>query len=117
MEILRCCEREGFARARGQIFGLRRTYAAGGAWLGAGPDGERKIEGTRASTALVAVRCDGAARRTPGCASRRGEAGAWAAVSAETDAAAAAKDANGSAPAGASPTSTAAHAAAILPRI
>src|SRR5689334_6979355 len=118
METLWVLRMGGVARARGQIFGLKRAYAAaGGAWLGAGPDGERKIEGTRASAALAALLRDGAARRTPGCASPRGEGGAWAAESAETEAAAAAKEAKGSAPAGESPTSTAAQAAAILPRI
>lgn len=93
----------------------RTQAAAGGARLGAGPEGERKIEGTRASPG-----CDDPSRLADGdaAAAARGTftSARWAARSTDT-AAAAANDANGSAPAGDIPTNTAAHAAASLPRI
>jgi hypothetical protein len=96
-----------------------RAQAAGGAWLGAGPDGERQ---TRSSEALArrtgksrdTLRISGAAKGAARIDSREMRMVspnflAWH----ET----AANEANGSAPAGDNPTSTAAHAAASLPLI
>jgi serine/threonine-protein kinase len=99
----------------------RRDYAraAGGAWLGAGADGSRQMLGARSPAGRCAERPvllsarAGSSERPPAAAL----GAAWTVPSAVALAAAAANDANGSAPAGASPTSTAAHAAAILPRI
>src|SRR5436305_13202230 len=95
----------------------RWLQAAGGAWLGAGPAGERKIESTR----TVSTRCARRSTRIPGEAGRRTARDPKTSTRCPTEsadvAAAAANEASGSAPAGESPTSTAAHAAAILPRI
>jgi hypothetical protein len=100
---------------------LLRNYAraAGGAWLGAGPEGVRHTDGAGDPDGRrddAEARPTDCAARAPGCA-RDPLAGAETAASDEAHAAAAANDANGNAPAGASPTSTAAHAAASLPRM
>src|SRR6267143_2845748 len=109
--------KEDARRAR-KTHGIDRCrQATGGAWLGAGPAGERKIDSVR----TVSTRCARRSTRKPWAAGRRA---AWErypstrceAASAETDATAA-NEARGNAPAGASPTSTAAHAAATLQRI
>src|SRR5256885_1728293 len=83
---------------------------AGGAWLGAGPEGGGKF-GARG----VRAACAGPPRRAGDEAEARWAGGAFSARGAAAStlpAGAAAYDANGSAPAGDSPTSTAAHAAA-----
>jgi hypothetical protein len=100
---------------------LSRNYAraAGGAWLGAGPEGVRQTDGARDPSGRrddAETRPTDRAAIAPGWA-RDPLAGAETAASGEAHAAAAANDANGNAPAGASPTSTAAHAAANLPRM
>src|ERR1041384_319711 len=87
---------------------------AGGAWLGAGPEGERKIEGTRASPAFTDDSRGCEAFTSRGCCALTSTR---CALCSTQTAAAAAYDANGSAPAGESPTSTAAHAAARPPRL
>src|SRR6185312_244107 len=91
--------------------------AAGGAWLGAGPAGERKIDGARNAGAPAAVRSIGTLLAGGRDAARPANVSTRCAVGTARTAAAAANEASGNAPAGASPTSTAAHAAANLPRI
>src|SRR3954471_24326612 len=109
--------KEGAREAREDKRDERRLQAAGGAWLGAGPAGERKIDGAR----TVSTRCARRSTRMPietgWRAVRERNTSTRCATESGEEATAAANEASGNAPAGESPTSTAAHAAAILPRI
>src|SRR5882672_2152190 len=59
--------KEGARRARKKNGLDRCRQAAGGAWLGAGPAGERKIDGVR----TVSTRCARRSTRKPWAAGRR----------------------------------------------
>src|SRR5262249_9815297 len=97
---------------RGAFYRAARLQAiAGGAWLGAGPDGDRKIEGTRTSRGCSAI------ARGPRDATDAGTRGTTISTRSRSTETMAATNVAGSAPAGESPTSTAAHAAASLPRM